>query len=225
MSVSGTDPLQYEWQSGGVTLGTNAPLTLSNVQPLQAGNYYLIARNAFGVVTSSVPIALIVQFAPVINSQPRARTIATSSPLTLLVSASGNPAPSFQWLRNGAALSNGGTVSGADSAALSISSFEAADAGLYQVRVTNALGETNSSIASIQLASPLRIGGYTLAPDGSFDVQLIGPAEMLYELECSTNLVTWSSLGTNYSFDGFVSFRDAEATNHLHRFYRTKTLP
>jgi len=51
-------PAAYQWQFNGALLqgATSAVLRLTNVQPAQAGEYSLVATNAFGAVTSSVAV-------------------------------------------------------------------------------------------------------------------------------------------------------------------------
>jgi len=48
--------LAYQWYGNGAALngGTNASLTLSNVQPAQAGNYFVVITNSSGNATSQV---------------------------------------------------------------------------------------------------------------------------------------------------------------------------
>jgi hypothetical protein len=53
----GATPLNYQWyfSGGGVSaVSTNATLALSNVQTTQAGNYWVVATNHYGSVTSQV---------------------------------------------------------------------------------------------------------------------------------------------------------------------------
>src|SRR5207248_5060978 len=54
-SVGGALPLAYQWQKDGVPLAgaTNTSLILSNLPPSSAGNYTLVASNAYGIATSS----------------------------------------------------------------------------------------------------------------------------------------------------------------------------
>ena len=52
---------------------------------------------------------------------------------------------SYQWVKNGVALSNGGRVTGANQATLSISNVMPQDQGLYQCNVTNVDGVTSIS--------------------------------------------------------------------------------
>jgi uncharacterized repeat protein (TIGR01451 family) len=56
VEAGGAAPLQFQWRQDGTNLpgATNAALTLSNVQLLQAGDYQVVVANAFGAVTSAV---------------------------------------------------------------------------------------------------------------------------------------------------------------------------
>ena len=56
IASAGEGPLSYQWYFKATPLAgaTNATLTLSNAQPAQAGNYFIIVSNSFGSVTSQV---------------------------------------------------------------------------------------------------------------------------------------------------------------------------
>lgn len=70
VSVTGSTPLFYNWKSviGGVTNnvtgGTNASLVLSNVQPSQAGSYFVAVSNSAGFATSSTAALTVVPDPP-----------------------------------------------------------------------------------------------------------------------------------------------------------------
>ncbi|MFM1770747.1 MAG: hypothetical protein RJA22_3276, partial [Verrucomicrobiota bacterium] len=67
-TVTGTAPLEYQWQWFGTNLpgATSATLLLSNVQPAQAGPYTLVVSNGAGTATSA-PGLLTVLTPPVIS--------------------------------------------------------------------------------------------------------------------------------------------------------------
>ena len=54
VAARGAQPLAYQWQFNGAPLAgaTNETLTLTNVQPSQAGGYSVIATNRYGIATS-----------------------------------------------------------------------------------------------------------------------------------------------------------------------------
>src|SRR5664280_373602 len=118
-TVFGADPMTYQWRLNTTNLlaATNVSLTITNVQPEDAGPYSLVVSNSCSTATSSN--ALLTLLPP----QP---TITTASPLpagvagtayskTLAVSGSTTP---FFWslvdgsLPSGLSLSTNGVISG-----------------------------------------------------------------------------------------------------------------
>jgi len=83
--------------------------------------------------------------APAIITPPQSQTAAKGSGVQFSVAVSGVPDPTFQWYFNGAA------IDGANAASLSIMSVQAASAGSYSVRVSNALGSVTSSAAVLSV--------------------------------------------------------------------------
>jgi pectin methylesterase-like acyl-CoA thioesterase len=85
---------------------------------------------------------------PRITGQPAGAAVDPGDPVTLSVVATGTPAPSYQWYRNGSIL-NGKTA-----ASLSIPSATAGDAGSYTVIASNSGGSTESAAAMISVNDP-----------------------------------------------------------------------
>jgi hypothetical protein len=58
VTAKGTPPLMCQWRYGGTNLvgATNTSLTLSNVQPSNAGSYSVVVTNGIGSATSSIAI-------------------------------------------------------------------------------------------------------------------------------------------------------------------------
>ncbi len=54
ITASGTPPLNYQWQFNGTNIpgATNISITLSNLQPANAGNYVAVVSNTLGVTAS-----------------------------------------------------------------------------------------------------------------------------------------------------------------------------
>lgn len=59
VTSTGVEPLSYQWRVNGAELasGTNACLTLNNLQPHQVGVYIVVVSNVYGAVTSA-PVTL-----------------------------------------------------------------------------------------------------------------------------------------------------------------------
>lgn len=61
VSATGTDPLAYRWHFNGGSVGTSTnSLTITNAQPSNGGDYFVVVSNAVGVVTSSVATLTVV---------------------------------------------------------------------------------------------------------------------------------------------------------------------
>jgi Leucine-rich repeat (LRR) protein len=151
VSASGIAPLTYQWRFNGVNLpgATDTTSTLTNIQPVNAGNYTAVASNSLGTATSSVAV-LTVLLPPNIVTQPSSRTNVAGTDATFNVGATGTPAPGYQWQFNGA------NIIGATGANLVVSNVQAANAGNYSVAVTNVVGAITSSPAVLTVwFSPL----------------------------------------------------------------------
>lgn len=101
--------------------------------------------------------------APLITAQPQSRSVSSGAQVQFTVTASGNPAPTYQWFRNGAAINN------ATSSTLTITNAQAANAGDYTVVVSNALGSITSEKATLTVTSapPPASGGNSGGGGGS----------------------------------------------------------
>jgi hypothetical protein len=78
---------------------------------------------------------------PTITTQPTNKTANAGSPASFSVAAFGQPAPSYQWRKNGT------NIAGATAATLNLASATLADNGTYSVVVTNSAGVVSSSNA------------------------------------------------------------------------------
>ncbi|MGP8235749.1 MAG: choice-of-anchor tandem repeat GloVer-containing protein, partial [Limisphaerales bacterium] len=90
---------------------------------------------------------------PSIVLQPTNLTVYLGEIASLNVLAGGTPPLVYQWLKNGTNLNDGGSISGATTATLTLSSVSAADAGNYSVEVTNAFGKANSVSAILTVST------------------------------------------------------------------------
>ncbi|MGO8675015.1 MAG: beta strand repeat-containing protein, partial [Limisphaerales bacterium] len=182
VTTSGTAPLSYQWQFNGAALSaaTTSSLALTGVQTPNAGNYTVVVTNLAGSVTSAAAV-LTVLTPPAIVTQPVSQTVAAGSNVTFSVAASGTPPLSYQWLFNGAALS------AATSSSLALSGVQTANAGSYNVVVTNSFGSLTSAAAALtvliapaiitQPASQTVVAGSNV----SFSVTAFGTAPLRYQ--------------------------------------------
>jgi hypothetical protein len=140
--AAGMPQPRYQWFSNNMPIlnGTNATLSLLNVQPSAAGEYYLLASNALSLATSTVVMVTVNTnpSAPFIIAAPAAATVFPGQTARFSVSARGVPAPTYQWSVNGAVIPNAvGPQLLVGNASLPMSGTH------YSVLVSNAFGSTN----------------------------------------------------------------------------------
>ena len=111
-------------------------------------------------------------------------------------------------------------LSGAVTPQLKITQVDPTDAGRYRVLVTNAGGTTVSEPAVLFVSPILAIGPALEA----FHMSVRAGTGPDYRIEASTNLATWSLLGTGQTTGQVLEFTDPSATNYLARFYRAKSV-
>lgn len=96
--------------------------------------------------------------APTISTQPQNQSVAPGAAVTFAVAATGQPAPTFQWRKNGA------NIAGATNATLSLTNVQAADAGTFSVVVTNSAGSVTSNNATLTVSATSAPPAITLQP-------------------------------------------------------------
>jgi sugar lactone lactonase YvrE len=120
-----------------------------------AGNVY-VADTLNSTVREAAP-QLPSEFAPAIQTQPVGLSVLAGATVTLAGTASGNPLPTYQWELGGAA------VAGATSPTLVLADVTPAQAGVYTLVATNAIGSAVSGGATLTVTSPPAI---TAGPQG-----------------------------------------------------------
>jgi len=148
--ISGTNGAWYEYDVTGFVasqIAAGQPLvSLSLYDPVNTTNLMRInsRENASNqpslvvILTNSLPSA------PVIVTQPVDTTGFFGSNAMFSVTATGNPAPAYQWWFNGTNL-----LLGATNSILVLTNLQATNAGVYSVVVSNALGTVTSSGATL----------------------------------------------------------------------------
>ncbi len=91
--------------------------------------------------------------APMITTQPQGQSVAIGSTATFNVAAVGGVPLSYHWRLGGVNLTDGGQITGSQSASLNISSVLSGNGGNYQVVITNAYGSVTSSVAKLTIGA------------------------------------------------------------------------
>jgi hypothetical protein len=154
---------------------------VANVQEADAGNYFVVVSNSFGVVTSDDATLTVTAVAPAILAQPVSRTNFTSTSARFAVNAHGSEPLTYQWRWNGS------DIAGATNNVYVRGNVHERDAGQYSVQVSNAFGIVLSQEALLTVDSTF------VAVAGSYN-------GLFYE----TNAVAHHS-------SGFINFNVSEA--------------
>jgi hypothetical protein len=174
VTATGPGPLSYTWRKDGRLLTgiTGSPtLTLNNVQTGDEGSYEVIISSPLGTVTSAT-VTLHFGAAPTITSQPTGVRAVVGNSVVLAVDAQGQPAPGYQWQKDGVALA------GKNEATLLLDNVQLAAGGSYTVVVTNSYGSATSAPATVSVVAPVPNAGIyfgTFGPggkDGQFGLQV-----------------------------------------------------
>jgi pectate lyase len=148
VEASGTDPLNYQWYYNTNTLLANATgstLTITNVQPGNAGSYSVTVSNFVGGVISSNAFLTVNTnpVAPVFISQPAWLVVLAGSAASFTASAAGTAPIGYQWNKNGI------PIPGATSSTLILTNVQVADDGSYTLTATNSVGTATSNPAQL----------------------------------------------------------------------------
>jgi hypothetical protein len=159
---------------------------------------------------------------PMITSQPQSVSIGVGGNAALSVGVSGGAPLTYRWLLNGALLAGG------QSNQVNITNAGAANAGNYQVVVTNSSGAVTSAVATLSITDlPVTFvtgGNAVQYSSGRFILQLTNLAgQGTVVISASTNLTQWVPVFTNPSGFGSFTFTDAIANMFPNRFYRATT--
>jgi len=145
VQATGSSPLAYAWtfEDNAIAGATNSTLVITNTQPANEGIYKAIVSNGAGSVTSRVAVVRVLPAAPLIVAGPNSLAVAAGSNALFSVAANGSTPMSYQWFMSGTPLA------GAAATQLTLTNVQAANAGSYQVVVTNLVGAVTSAVATL----------------------------------------------------------------------------
>ncbi|MGE3165612.1 MAG: immunoglobulin domain-containing protein [Planctomycetota bacterium] len=149
--ASGTEPLAYQWFKDGLEIvGANAALfEIPAASAIDAGSYTVQVSNACGAETSAPAVAT-VRSLPQVDVQPVMAEDCVGAVVMLTVQASGTAPLGYQWRRNGV------NVPGANASTLMLNPLAPADAGSYDVEISNSCGVVVSdTVPVVVLTAPV----------------------------------------------------------------------
>lgn len=165
VQVSGAPAPALQWEKDGVPLNdgpgisgsTGATLTLTGVDVSSAGDYRVVAVNAVGTTASDIAQLTITvdAVAPAIATPPALAMVNVGQTAMFQVTATGAPAPSYQWRFEGADLVDDAMVSGATTRTLTLTGVTAGRAGDYTVVVTNSAGSIDATATLVVRTMPV----------------------------------------------------------------------
>lgn len=186
------------------TVTVRAGAAMLNAYSTSGGQSFFV--DAFDLEATAPPGS------PVITNQPAATTVAPGGTANFTVGISNPAGASYQWQKNGVVLSDGGNISGATTATLSVSAASATDVAHYRALVSNGSGAVYSADA------PLALLGLAINPV----ITLTGKAGDTYRVDYSTTVAptTWIPLSTNKLTSSSLKVIDPAAGTSGSRFYR-----
>uniref|UniRef100_A0A8C0MUA0 Hemicentin 2 n=1 Tax=Canis lupus familiaris TaxID=9615 RepID=A0A8C0MUA0_CANLF len=120
----------------------NGSLSIRRTEMDDAGQYQCLAENEMGAVEKVV--ILVLQSAPVFSVKPQDVTVRPREDVALQCQASGEPAPTVEWLRAGQPLRASQRLRTLPDGSLWLQRVEAGDAGTYECVAHNLLGSTTA---------------------------------------------------------------------------------
>jgi hypothetical protein len=152
VAASGPGPLAYTWSFNGEPIqgATSPTYTIPVTSPTHVGDYACTVSNACGG-SVSLPASLAIAIPAAVVQSPQTQSVCSGETVTFSVEAIGDPAPTYQWRRNGT------PIVGETSSSLVVSSASAATQGDYDCVVSNSCTTALSQPASLLLQVPALI--------------------------------------------------------------------
>ena len=186
VQASGTAPLAYQWSKNGTAIAGATASSYTTPAAVIGDNgsaFSVQVSNSAGNVSSNTATLTVNNVAPTITAQPKSQTVKLGTAATFVVTATGTNPLTYQWLKNGIAIS-GATASSYTTPATVIGDNDAT----FSVRVTNSAGNVLSSAATLTVA--VAAPAITAQPQNqsvlvggtaAFSVTAVGTAPLSYQ--------------------------------------------
>ena len=173
VTAAGTQPFTYQWYKNGVAIPAPAGTLADYVTAVATtatsvpDQYYATVTNAAGSTDSDIAYLTVNNVTPLatITKQPVAASVLTGGTATFTVTATGTGTLSYQWSKDGTA------ISGATSASIIISNVLLSHAGNYSVAVVNTVNSLDSPTTN---SDPVALTVTTTGVGPSISTQPVG---------------------------------------------------
>src|SRR5215472_6741082 len=211
--ATGTAPLSYQWQKDGTAISgaTSASYTTAATSSSDNGaKFQVVVSNSAGSVTSNAATLTVNAgaVAPSITTQPANQTVTVGQTASFTVVATGTAPLSYQWQKNGTA------ISGATAASYTTPATTSSDNGAqFVVVVSNSAGSVTSNAATLTVNASAVAPSITTQPasqtvtvgqTATFTVVATGTAPLSYR---------WQKNGTAISGATAASYTTPATTS------------
>jgi uncharacterized delta-60 repeat protein len=145
--------------------------------------------------TNNQSLVLATKAVPAFITQPQGRGLTVDDYVTFTAAATGLTPLTYQWKKDGVALTDGGVVSGATTANLVINGVPASAAGGYTVDATNPFGTVTSEVAVLTVKVPPTLTArprsqlVTVGQPVAFSVTATDPGTITYQWKRNGQLI------------------------------------
>ncbi len=153
IAATGTAPLTYQWRKNGAAISGATSSTYTTPAATTADNnaqFTVAVSNTAGNATSNAAVLTVTSatLAPAITTQPASQTVAAGKSASFAVAATGTAPLTYQWRKNGSA------ISGATSSTYTTPAATTADNNAqFTVAVSNAAGKATSNAAILTVSA------------------------------------------------------------------------
>lgn len=187
VTATGTGTITYQWKKNGVAVAGATQASYSTPAATTADNgakYTVDLTDNNSTLTSNTAILTVTAagVAPSITSQPASKTVAAGQSATFAVVASGTSPFTYQWKKNGVAISGGAAASYTTPATASSDNN-----AQFTVTVSNSISSVTSSAAVLTVILPPVISAppasraVTMGQPASFSVAATGTGALTYQ--------------------------------------------
>lgn len=184
--------LALQWYTDGIALSNGGQITgaysdilnISNITSANSGSYQCEVTSRCGSAMSNIA-TLTIEESVTITVQPVSFSVAIGNTANFTVIAVGN-ITAYQWRKNSVGLVDGGDISGANTAILSIANADVNDEGAYSCLITGLCSNASSKPADL-----------TVLPTSIISVQPVTPVT---KCEKETLNLSVTSTATTYEW-------------------------